>query len=81
MPRQKGQPFMDVGEALSQVVTLRFGRKALHQIPLTSKEGPGMAGSVFGDVVYHNFYATQGRADRCVASDLLWSRAVEQYLS
>ena len=64
--------FMDVGEALSHNVSLANGSKALHRVPLTSSQGPGVAGSVFGDVVYHNFYSTQGptRSDGGQRSDV-----------
>ena len=72
--------FMDVGEALSHNVSLANGSKALHRVPLTSSKGPGVAGSVFGDVVYHNFYSTQGRPDLMAASEAMWQQAVATYL-
>lgn len=72
--------FMDVGEALSHNVSLANGSKALHRVPLTSSQGPGVAGSVFGDVVYHNFYSTQGRPDLMAASEAMWQQAVATYL-
>lgn len=53
--------FLDVGEALAQRVIVKFGGgKALHFFDITSLRGPGMAGAVFGGLVYHNTYATQG---------------------
>lgn len=51
-------PFMDVGEAISQAVLVRFGDEGLHRIPFTEVRGPDMVGTVFGDVVYHNFHTT-----------------------
>lgn len=53
--------FLDVGEALAQRVIIKFGGgKALHFFEPTSVRGPGMAGAVFGGLVYHHMYATQG---------------------
>jgi len=53
--------FLDVGEALSQRVIVKFGGgRALHYFEPTSTRGPGLAGSVFGGIVYHNLFATQG---------------------
>lgn len=53
--------FLDVGEALSQRLIIKFGGGgALHFFEATSTRGPGLAGSVFGGLVYHNLYATQG---------------------
>lgn len=59
---ETGAPlFLDVGEALSQRLIVKFGgSRALHFFEITSLRGPGMAGAVFGDLVYHNMYATQG---------------------
>jgi glycosyltransferase involved in cell wall biosynthesis len=44
----------DVGEAISE-------REApnLHFLEVTSQRGPGDVGTIFGDLVYHNFYATR----------------------
>lgn len=53
--------FLDVGEALSQRMIVKFGGgQALHFFEITSVRGPGGTGAVFGDVVYHNQFATQG---------------------
>jgi glycosyltransferase involved in cell wall biosynthesis len=53
--------FLDVGEALSQRVIIKFGGgSALHFFEITSVRGPGGTGAVFGDLVYHNQFATQG---------------------
>lgn len=53
--------FMDVGEALSQRLQIKFGGgQALHFFEPTSVKGPGLAGAVFGGLVYHNLYSTQG---------------------
>ena len=53
--------FLDVGEALSQRVIVKFGGgQALHFFEITSVRGPGGTGAVFGDLVYHNQFATQG---------------------
>jgi glycosyltransferase involved in cell wall biosynthesis len=53
--------FLDVGEALSQRLMIKFGGgQALHFFETTSVRGPGGTGAVFGDLVYHNQFATQG---------------------
>lgn len=53
--------FLDVGEALAQRVIVKFGGGgALHFFEITDALGPGPAGAVFGGLVYHNMYATQG---------------------
>ena len=53
--------FLDVGEALSQRMVVRFGGgSALHYFEATSIRGPGNTGTVYGDLVYHNQFATQG---------------------
>lgn len=54
--------FLDVGEAMSQRVLITFGGgSSLHFFEATSTRGPGLSGSVFGGIVYHNLYATQGK--------------------
>lgn len=53
--------FLDVGEGLSQRLIVRFGGgSALHFFEMTSQRGPDGTGAVFGELVYHNQYATQG---------------------
>ncbi len=51
---QQNMPMWDTGERISQ-------REAgnLHLVPPTSTRGPGVVGTVFGSVIYHNFYATR----------------------
>ncbi len=62
LARRRAAPlFLDVGEALSQRVLIRFGGgAALHFFEPTSVRGPDGTGTVFGGLVYHNQYATQG---------------------
>ncbi len=72
--------FMDVGEALSHNAAVTYGTASLHKIAPTSTIGPGLAGTVFGDIVYHNFYSTQGLPEHREASRALWSEAVSRYL-
>jgi glycosyltransferase involved in cell wall biosynthesis len=72
----------DVGEEIS----LRSSR--IGCLPPTSIRGPGAVGTVFGDVVYHNYYSVRfsvTTADRIDWVDRgqpeqAWSEAVEQYL-
>jgi glycosyltransferase involved in cell wall biosynthesis len=74
----------DVGEAIS----LREAPR-VHLIQVTSQRGPGDVGTVFGDLVYHNFYATRFRAttdrtlDGAVAADdpkQAWQEALKRYV-
>ena len=55
VPRSEGRDASgDVGEAIStaEAPALRFFEP-------TSQRGPGDVGTVFGEIVYHNFYATR----------------------
>jgi glycosyltransferase involved in cell wall biosynthesis len=84
-PRAPGRDASgDVGEIMS-------AREAphLHFFEVTSQHGPGDVGTVFGDLVYHNFYATRFRAsrkrtlDNVVAADdaeRAWEEALRQYV-
>lgn len=74
----------DVGEEIS-------AREAPHLyfFDISSQRGPGDIGTVFGDLVYHNFYATRFRAtaertlDGGVISDdpeQAWEEALRRYV-
>jgi glycosyltransferase involved in cell wall biosynthesis len=74
----------DVGEEIS-------AREApdLHFFEVTSQRGPGDVGTVFGDLVYHNFYATRFNAtskrtlDGVVGADdpsKAWEEALRRYV-
>lgn len=69
--------FFDVGEALSHSTAVKYGSQALDKIEVTAMRGPGMVGTVYGDMVYHNGYATQGvhRAQALAC----WQDAVNRY--
>jgi len=83
-PRQAGRDASgDVGEIMS-------AREAphLHFVEVTSQRGPGDVGTVFGDVVYHNFYATRFRATGAATLDehvsaedaeRAWEEALRRY--
>jgi glycosyltransferase involved in cell wall biosynthesis len=72
--------YLDAGEAVSHVLSLAYGTKAIHRIPPTSTIGPGPLGTVFGDVVYHNFYSTHGQGEMGKASAEAWNAAVRKYV-
>jgi glycosyltransferase involved in cell wall biosynthesis len=58
VPRAAGRDASgDVGEEISTRESPR-----LHFFEVASQRGPGDVGTVFGDLVYHNFYATRFRA-------------------
>jgi glycosyltransferase involved in cell wall biosynthesis len=75
-----GGLFMDVGEALSHGLSVRFGTKSVHKIAPTSTRGPGPLGTVFGGVVYHNFFSTHGETDWGRESAEAWADAVRRYV-
>jgi Glycosyl transferase family 2 len=83
-PREEGRDASgDVGEEISarEAPAVRF-------YDVTSQRGPGDVGTVFGDLVYHNFYATrfdateEGTLDGVVAADApsrAWEEALARY--
>jgi hypothetical protein len=72
--------FMDVAEALCQTVAVVEGSAVLHRVPITADSGNHLVGSIYGGVVYHNFYSTQGKPELVAASKRAWSEAVARYL-
>lgn len=84
-PREEGRDASgDVGEAISTAEAPN-----VHFFEITSQRGPGDVGTVFGDLVYHNFYATRFNAtsdqtlDEVVAIDdpaRAWEEALERYV-
>ena len=73
--------FMDVGEALSHTVAVVAGSAALHRVPITEAAGDNLIGSIYGGVVYHNFYSTQGKPELVTAAQEMWKHAVDRYLT
>jgi len=73
--------YLDAGEAVSHVLSLAYGTSAVHKIAPTSTIGPGVIGTIFGDVVYHNFYSTHGRGKFGRAGAEAWEQAVRTYVS
>jgi glycosyltransferase involved in cell wall biosynthesis len=73
----------DVGEAISLHAPDRLG-----PLDATSIRGPGAVGTVFGDVVYHNYYGTRFSATDADKIDWVqrddpaaaWDEAVQKYL-
>jgi glycosyltransferase involved in cell wall biosynthesis len=74
----------DVGEEISHREAPR-----LHFFEISGQIGPGDVGTVFGNLVYHNFYATRFRAttepllDKAVAAadaEQAWAQALESYV-
>lgn len=84
-PRSEGRDASgDVGEAISERESPN-----LHFFEVTSQRGPGDVGTVFGDLVYHNFYATRFNAtsDRTLDGVVevgepgrAWDEALQRYL-
>lgn len=83
-PREEGRDASgDVGEEISAAEAPN-----VHFFEVTSQRGPGDVGTVFGDLVYHNFYATRFKTtdeetlDGVVAVDdstRAWQEALERY--
>lgn len=74
----------DVGEEISAAEAPH-----LHFFEVTHQRGPGDVGTVFGDLVYHNFYATrfnassEGTLDEVVEADdssRAWQEALQRYV-
>lgn len=84
-PREEGRDASgDVGEEISTAEAPN-----VHFFEVTGQRGPGDVGTVFGDLVYHNFYATRFNAtgedtlDGVVAVDdpaKAWDEALERYV-
>lgn len=85
VPRSEGRDASgDVGEEISAAEAPN-----LHFFEVTSQRGPGDVGTVFGDLVYHNFYATRFNAtsdqtlDGVVAADdpaRAWDEALQRFV-
>jgi glycosyltransferase involved in cell wall biosynthesis len=85
VPRSEGRDASgDVGEEISAAEAPN-----VHFFEITGQRGPGDVGTVFGDLVYHNFYATrfsgtdEGTLDGVVAVDdpaRAWEEALERYV-
>jgi glycosyltransferase involved in cell wall biosynthesis len=85
VPRSEGRDASgDVGEEISVAEAPN-----VHFFEVTSQRGPGDVGTVFGDLVYHNFYATRFNAtsdqtlDGVVAANdsaRAWDEALQKYV-
>jgi len=77
-----GEGYRDAGEDISLRERARRGAAATYFVPVTEKKGPGMLGTVFGDVVYHNFFSTgYGPAkDWTDRTEGAWAEAVARWV-
>jgi glycosyltransferase involved in cell wall biosynthesis len=83
-PREEGRDASgDVGEEMSAAEAPN-----LHFFEVTSRRGPGDVGTVFGDLVYHNFYSTRFNATAATTLDGVvevgeparaWEEALRRY--
>jgi hypothetical protein len=78
------QPHSDVGEEISA-----REKPHVHFLDVTSRRGPGDVGTVFGGLVYHNFYATRFEATPETSleegvtrkdAEAAWAEAVRRYV-
>ncbi len=73
----------DVGQQISE-----REKPNLHFVETTSRRGPGPIGTIFGEVVYHNFYGTRFSTGSSVLNDVIhpedpvaaWAEAVKEHL-
>ncbi len=76
----KAPLFLDVAEGLCQrLIIYSGGSHVLYRFPITSASGPGMAGTVFGGLVYHNQGATWGPRRAEASAD--WQAAISEHLA
>lgn len=88
--RSRYQPETDTQPARGDVGEEMSAREAprLHYFEVTSQRGPGDVGTVFGDLIYHNFYGTRFAAGHATLDDGIrpddpraaWDEAVRRYL-
>lgn len=62
VPRYQGELGLD-GWDVGERISMRE-RPSVALVPVTSVRGPGPIGTVYGDVVYHNFYGTRHLLER-----------------
>ena len=81
--RKNAASWLDTG----QLISVRAGERIAFLEP-TSTVGPGALGTVFGDVVYHNFYGTRHGRQGVVVNGIsvddarrVWDESVAKYLS
>ena len=65
----------DVAERISMREPGRVGL-----IPTTEVRGPGVIGSVYGGIVYHNWFSAQGPPQQRQAAREAWTEAVARFL-
>lgn len=65
----------DVGERISMREPGRVGL-----IPTTEVRGPGVIGSVYGGIVYHNWFSAQGPEAKRQEARVAWGEAVARFL-
>ncbi|ADB73183.1 glycosyltransferase family 2 protein [Geodermatophilus obscurus] len=88
--RSRYQPGTDTEPARGDVGEEMSAREAprLHFFEVTSQRGPGDVGTVFGDLVYHNFYGTRFGAGHTTLDGGIqpddprraWAEAVQRYV-
>ena len=65
----------DVAERISMREPGRVGL-----IPWSEVRGPGVIGSVYGGIVYHNWFSAQGPEHERIEARLAWAEAVARFL-
>lgn len=80
--RERSKRFLDAGENLSLRERARFGPETTHFVKVSETRGPGLLGTVFGGVVYHNFFSTGygGSSEWGDETAAAWDEAVARYV-
>lgn len=70
--------FLDVGEAMAQRTVVKFGGgTTLHRFEMTEEGSGGVHNAVFGGLVYHNMFATQGSGQKQALDH--WTQALARF--
>lgn len=70
--------FLDVAEAMAQRLIIRHSSsRILHKFEIDERRDAGTAGCVFGGLVYHNMYATQGTGKS--NAPRFWAEAIQRH--
>ena len=76
---QKGEFVHGKSWDVAERISMREpGRVAL--IPTTEVRGPGVIGSVYGGIVYHNWFSAQGPESQRSEARIAWGEAVTRFL-
>lgn len=76
---QKGEFVHGVSWDVAERISMREPGK-VGLIPTTEVRGPGVIGSVYGGIVYHNWFSAQGPESQRSEARIAWREAVARFL-